>query len=292
MTEAALAMSAELADELARNGRRKVIDPRTVPLRFHHLKATGQSPAHGYQSFQDDRWDTLALRLGKGTHAMLFGQPIAIWDQPAAKGSGRAPRNGKAWDAFRSANSHATVLNRNEHDKASRIVTSIRSHELASELLFAPGVLHESTINWTQDGRARRSTPDARGTTHFVELKTTRCAQPDRFRRDGMYRAYHAQLADQANAIEASTGNRPWSAYIVAVETVEPYVVQVMQLTQRALEQGDQLCRDWFSRVRTCEESGQWPGYQAGVCEFDIPDERIDLRFDDDTADIESEDES
>ncbi len=280
-------MTAELAAELARNGRRTLVDPRSVPARFHNLKAMGQSPAHCFQSFQDDKWDSLALRIGKGTHAMMFGQPIAVWDQPAAKGTGKAPRNGKVWDAFRATNAHATILSRKEHDKASRIVTSLKAHQVAADLLFAPGVLHESTIMWEQSGRKRRSTPDARGEAHLVELKTARCVHPERFRRDGLFRAYHAQLADQAEAIEYATGSRPWAVYIVAVETVEPYVVQVMQLTQRALDDGARLCRAWLAQLLQCERDNDWPGYSQVIREFDLSDSEVELSFESDETEEE-----
>lgn len=264
-------MTADLADELARNGRRKIVDPSSVPVRFHHLKAMAECGAHAYQSFQDERDETLSMRLGSGVHAMMFGKQVVVWDQPAANGKGgKAPRNGKVWDAFRSANPFATILSRKEHDKASRVVASLKSHPQAAELLFAPGVVHESTILWEQNGRARRSTPDARGLSHLVELKTTRCAEPNRFRREGVWRAYHAQVADQAAAIEASTGCRPYACYIVAVETTAPYVVEVFPLTQRALDHGARLCEQWLTRLLDCERSGRWPGYSESATEFDV----------------------
>ena len=286
MDEATMALTGELAEMIepaATESPRPLVNPRSVPLRFHNLKAMGQSPAHCFQSFQSGRWESLALRLGAGTHAMLFGQPVALWDQPAAKGNGKAPRNGGAWTKFQAANAGAVILNRKEHDQSAAIAAAIRSHPDAARLLFSPNVLHESTIRWTQQGRERQSTPDARGPSHLVELKTTRCAEPGRFQRDAMFRGYHAQLADQSAAIESSTGVRPSEVYIVAVETVEPYVVQVLQLTSRALEQGEKLCRIWFERYMDCERSNAWPGYCAAISEFDVPDDDIGLVFPDET---------
>jgi hypothetical protein len=272
------AMTAELAEELSRNGRRRVVDPREVPWRHHHLRAAGQSGAHAYQSFQDDDEQTLSMRLGSGTHALLFGKPVALWDQPAANGKGgKAPRNGKVWDAFRAANPYAVILTRSEMDRATKIANAIKAHPEASRLLFSPGVLHESTILWRQAGRARRSTPDARHPDYIAELKTTKCAQPERFARDAMYRGYHAQVADQMDAAEAADGLRPESAFIVAVETVEPFVVTVLQLTERALQHGTRLNRMWFERLCACVDSNSWPGYMDGVGTFDVPDADVDV---------------
>lgn len=266
-------LSAELRDELAANNVRRLLDPRSVALRFSHLKAISQSPAHALQAVQDDREETLALRLGAGTHAIAFGKPVAIWDQPAKTGKGKAPRNGSAWDDFRGEHPDAIILNRKEHDQAQQVARAIQSHGLASELLFAPSVIHEQTLEWVQDGRKRRSTPDARGPDHVVELKTTRCAEPRKFERDARFRGYHVQLADQGMAIAAVTGWPPLRYYIVSVETVKPYVVHVQQLTERAIARGEQLAWAWFRQFRACEDAGQWPGYSREATAFDVPED-------------------
>lgn len=276
MNDDALRMSAELRDELARNDapRIKRVDPRDVPLRFHTLKAAGRSGAHAFESVQFDHDDSLAKRIGAGTHALLFGQSVAVFDVPSKKGKGRAPRNGKAWAAFKAQHAGAVILSRKEHDTATRIATNIRNHAKASELLFGPGVSHEETIMWTHNGRDRRSTPDCRlGSEYLVELKTTRCAQPERFCRDAMFMGYHAQLADQSDAIEALTGRRPERVFIVAVENVRPHVVQVLQLTARALDRGRRMVRLWFEQYMQFERSNVWPGYCEATLEFDVPDD-------------------
>lgn len=273
MDSAVEQMSAELRDELAANNVRRLVDPRSLPLRFHNLKAMGQSAAHCLQSFQYDDRDTLALRLGQGTHSLLFGQPVT-------KFTG-AVRRGKAWDEFKVANSNATILNEKEYAKATAIANAIKSHPIASRLLFSPGVVHEQRILWEQAGRKRQSTPDARGTYHLVDLKTTRCAEPGRFARDAMFRGYHAQISDYAAAIEATVGIKPRESYIIAVESVPPYAVTVLRLTERALDMGARLCRTWFERFRACEEAGSWPSYCESITDFDVPDDELDLVFED-----------
>lgn len=266
-------MTAELRDELASNDRRRVVDPRNEALRFHNLKAMGQSAQHCFQSFQHGREESLALRLGSGTHALLFEQPVVVF-------TGKV-RNGKVWDAFKAEHAGRLILNAKEHAKAKAIAQSIRNHPIASRLLFAPDTIHESPIYWEQDGRRRRSTPDARSKAHLVDLKTTRCAEPERFARDARFRGYHAQLADYRAAMVASNGYAPKDCYIVAVESVEPYAVTCLRLTERALEIGDRMCRGWFERFRACEESNTWPGYCESITDLDVPDDDIDLLFGD-----------
>lgn len=264
-------MSAELAEELA-SSERRIVDPRSVPVRFHHLKAMAQSAAHCLAAFQEhERRDSLAIRVGAGVHAMLFEMPVTMW-------TGKV-RNGKVWDAFRTEHAGRTILNRKEHAKASAIAASVRRHPIAAQLLFGPATVRERSIEWEQLGRARRSTPDVRAPHYVVELKSTRCSEPNRFCRDATFRGYHAQLADQIAAIEHETGIRPEHAYVVAVETIEPFAVTVLQLTERALQRGEQLCRLWLERLLVCESANHWPAYCESVDVFDVPDDEIELTF-------------
>jgi hypothetical protein len=246
-----------------------------MPLRFGNLKAMGQSAAHCLQSFHYGGSDSLAMRIGSGSHALLFGQPVVEW-------TGKT-RNGGKWDAFKAEHEGSLILSAKELWRARAIAESIRSNPIASRLLFGEGVKHEETILWEQAGRARRSTPDARGFRYVVDLKTTRCAQPDKFARDAMYRGYHAQLADYCDAIEAGDGVRPTEVYIVAVESVAPYAVTVLRLTERALEQGARLCRMWFEQFTACELAGEWPGYCQSIVDMDVPDDDVGLVFGEDS---------
>ncbi len=275
MIEPALSMSGNLRDELAASNVRRIVDPRTVPLRFHHLKAMGQSAAHCFNSFQhDERKEGLPLRLGRGVHAMMFGQPVVKWEGKT--------RNGKVWDAFKADNAHAAILSASEHRTATGIVDALKNNEIAAGLLFAPDSKLEQPILWEQFGRARRSTPDARGVHHLIDLKTTRCAEPGRFTRDAMFRAYHAQLADYRAAMESENGIKPTDCYVIAVESCQPYSVTTLKLTERALDKGDRLLRLWFEQLRQCEEANAWPGYCESVTDFDVPDDDLGLVFGDD----------
>lgn len=269
---AALAtISLALRDELAANNRTLAVDTRTRPARFHNLKAMGQSPQHARASFGDGRFDSLALRLGAGLHAKLFGLPAIEW-------TGKV-RNGKVWDAFKAEHADKVILNRKEWARSDEMAEAIREHRLASRLLFGPSTVREQTIMWDQRGRSRRSTPDVRGPHHVTELKTTRCAEPTRFQRDATFRCYHAQLADQAAAIAYETGRPVREAYIVAIESVKPYPITVFQLTERALEKGAALCSSWLDRLISCETTDIWPPYSTQVEAFDVPDLDFEMAF-------------
>lgn len=267
-------MPDELRDELEHGDRREFVkDTRTVPARFHHLFAVGQSPAHGLAALRENRdRDTLALRLGAGVHAMVFGKPFVRFD-------GKRDKRTKKYKEFLAEHAGKVIMSPGEYARAEAIATALRGHEIAGPLLFGAGKLTEHTILWEQHGRKRRSTPDVHDTDEVVELKTARCAELERFAWDSSKRGYHAQVADQVAAVEASTGRRPKRAFIVVVETVWPHVVTVRRLTERALERGAWLCRTWLDRLIYCEETGEWPGYTTGIEPLDVPDDSMIIDY-------------
>lgn len=281
MSPEVIDLSEQLAAELAANDEEmtrdeieaaqdapRIVDTKSMPARFHNLAAMGRSAAHCLASFGSNYApDSLAMRIGSGTHAMLFGQPYAVFNGTRRKGTDKKP---SPWDAFRTAHAGKVILNPREHAEARAMVAAIKSHAIASRLLFSAGAVHEETIMWEQRGRARRSTPDVRGKSHVVELKTARSVAPRAFARDAGYRYYHAQLADQGAAIEALTGHRPRESYIVAVESAFPYVVQVYQLTDVVLEQGRHLVNEWLDKLITAETTNVWDGYSARVEPLEI----------------------
>lgn len=272
----------------------RIIDPRDVPVRFHHLRAMGQSPQHAYHAFQAEAGDTLSKLLGSGTHAVLFDRPFAVWSEPATYKAGprkgeptgklspRAATNGK-WVEFQARYRDAVIMTPSEMAIARGMVTAIRSNRDAAALLDADGLHVEETIYFDQLGRKRRSTPDIwtvdgldleekRG-GFVAELKTTRCANPFVFWRDVKRYSYHAQIADQGRAIAARTGKVPSSSYIIAVESSPPHVVQVYRLPWPMIEDGEQLCSIWLDRLMVVEAAGQWStGYASGVIDLEFPD--------------------
>lgn len=241
-------------------------DTRSIPLRYSVLKQMSSSPLHAcYAHLKADSEGSLALRLGSGAHALVFGTPeVVVWEGKV--------RRGKEWDAFESENSDKIVLNRSEFAGAQSMANAIKSNEVARRVLFAPDVVREQRIDWTWSGRAWRSTPDARAFRVLAELKTTRCADPKWFWRDADRMHYTAQLAIYRHAIEQTEGVKPRDVYLFAVESSPPYAVVPYQLSERSLEHGWRKAQEWHARWLECEEKGEWPGYTTGVEELDVYD--------------------
>lgn len=272
---------------------RRIVDPRTLPARIHNLKAAGLSGAHALLSFQGDSPDSLARRLGSGTHAMLTGKPWVPWDQPSKASLERrakvmkeiragankplpplspAPRSGDEWKKFVAAHPGKVILTEAEVAKSRAMVDAIKAHSIANRLLFTGDVIFERSIIWSQNGRMRQSTPDARRADgeHNAEIKTCRSAHPLWFLRDAVKFGYHAQLADQAAAIKFETGKAPRHSYIIAVESAPPTIVQVYEAIPATLDKGAQLVEIWLAALQLYEATGLWGGYSDCIEPWEI----------------------
>lgn len=250
-----------------------------TPMRFSWLKHMARSPAHCLWAMEEAAEETLAMRLGSGGHAILLDKPYALWEGRTNSGACR-PRSGKDWTAFEEAHAGEVILNESEYETAQAMASAVRRHSEARRLLFAPDVVHEQPIEWVTMGRPCAGTPDARSKTYVVDLKTTRCAEPDRFVRDGTFRHYPAQLAWYLDGVKASGLGTPSEAYIVAVESTPPHPVTVLRLTDSALTQGRKACRVWLERLLGCERDNYWPAYVEAIVPFDV-EEALELEFGD-----------
>lgn len=263
-------LSGELAATLAKNAAPKVIDPRTVPVRFSSLKHISRSPLHYWDAVQLDRDDTLAMRLGRGAHAMVLDMPVVLYPGKT--------RQGKEWNRFKAEHPDMEILIRSEWAKAEGVARAIQRHADASQLLF-DGTLIEQIIEWEFLGRKCTSRPDSRCASGRVitDLKTTQCAEPEKFARDAVYRAYNAQLAFYDMASEHETGRQADDLYVVAVESKRPFAITVLRVTDEAREQGRKLCRLWFEQVLLHEAANHYPAYVERVVDLAVPDEATDL---------------
>lgn len=258
-------------------------------VRFSNLKHMALSPAHYLSACESGFEETISMKLGSGTHAMLLGKPWCVF-------TGKV-RNGKAWDAFEAEHADKCILNQREADEAQRMVDSVLRN--ADAVLLLHGLTYEHALHFRNElqGRLCRATPDGYNDSRVVELKSTRSAHPERFMRDAFFRYYHAQLAWYLDALRASwtigelgralCGSGPTEAFIVAVENKAPYAVQCFELTPRLLEQGRAQCRGWLERVVQCERANVWPAYCESIVKFDgIDAEPLALQIDGEEVDL------
>lgn len=211
------------------------------------------------------------MHLGTAIHAIVLedGAGLVTFDG--------ASRRGKAWEAFKAeADPDATIVTASEFETAAAAAASVLAHPGATGLLHG---LREKQINWTRGNKNCRGTVDAVN-GNMVELKSTNDARPEFFSRLAMKMQYFAQLAWYVDGYNADVTIDPVGlkpvvdrAFIVAVETAPPYVVQTFALTPDALDFGRRQYHLWLEGLAVCEASGDWPGYVQADVPLDAPEE-------------------
>jgi exodeoxyribonuclease VIII len=239
-----------------------------TPVRFSNLKQISKSPAH-YQAGLTASFDSASMRLGRIVDvAILGGPPLVVYE---------GTRRGNVWNAFKASNAGAEIVTETEFESAQPIIKAVQGHEHAMFLLKSG--TPKKRIFWDWLGRPCSGEPDVAG-KYLVDLKTARCSEPGRFAKQAMWLSYHAQMAWYRNGMLLSGLEPPSQLFIVAVETAPPFPVTVLQLTERAIEQGGRLCRLWMEQLLACEASGHWPGYVESVVDLDVPDDNdLELSF-------------
>lgn len=259
-----------------------------VPVRHSHLVACGRSPAHAKHAIEtgaEDEDETTSMSLGTTVHNLVYTNFGRLPGGPKVLVYPGAVRRGKEWEAFKAEHEGAHIITGAEMDKAKEMARALIENKLARRLIRQRGVIREQTIMFEMLGRACRSTPDLRaGDGSWVaEIKTTRNGDPQRFKWDALKMGYHAQLAMQLEAVRAQKFN-PRKAFIITVESEAPWVVTVMEMTERALDQGARQLRLWLEQFIACEQTGHWPGYCQSVVRLDLGAPELELDFEGEPA--------
>ncbi len=259
-------MSAPAEDlaELLADADRPLPPAADEPIRFSRLRRMAQSPAHF--AFAPNETST-SMDVGSAVHAMLLG------GKRLTAFPGKV-RNGKAWDQFAADNRDALILTRRELAKAEGMAKAVRADKEAMRVLDG---VREQTMEWRQNGRLCRGTPDVRGAGFITELKSGETSDPRRFAYKVKQFCYHGQLAWYGDGSVLAGNEDPKDYYVVAVEAAAPHVVTVFRMTKNAIDQGRRLARLWFERLLVCEATNEWPPYVQSIVDLDLPEEYIEL---------------
>ena len=267
-------ISAELREELAASDAPRLVDPRGVPVRVTHLAEIRKSPAHYLYSVQHGKEETLPLRMGIATHALVFGTPQVLvyrgGEHADAKGKVKVysdVRNGACWEAFKAKHAGDVIVNDTELRAAEALARALTEDMDVASLLFGAGVEHEKELTATVDGRKRKGRVDALTPAALSDLKVVKSSEPRWFRYQARDLCWHAKLAWYVDLADLA-GYPAREPVLVAVEKTPPHVVQVFRLTDRDYALGQRTYREWWDRLMACEAaeglSGFAPGYAPG----------------------------
>jgi hypothetical protein len=235
------------------------------PVHFSTLKYIEQSAAHYLHALQRDAFDSAPMRIGRGTHSLVLGgSPVVVYE-------GRRDPRMAAWRDFLSEHQDAEILSAAEMRAAEGMANAVAKHPDASRLI-RESTDREYSISWEREGLKCKGRLDfMRRGEYLGDLKTCQSSEPERFWRDALRRAYHAQLSWYRGGLEFNGINCP-RGYLIAVESAPPHPVTVIEVAPRAMDYGNRRCALWIERLRQCIAADYWPGYVEGIQLLDVPD--------------------
>ena len=255
------------------------------------LKEMFRSPAHYlYAKTAPPSEPSEAMTLGTAVHLLslepeLFGArvvempdfTIGLLD-PDGK-EYKNPRNTSEYrrrvEAHTANHPGAMILPMDEYRKVFTMADAIRRHKTAGRYSAMPGRV-EVTIVWRdpETGILCKGRIDKliEGKPLGYDIKTTRDANIDAFNRAVASFGYHSQAAWYRRGLRVlELGDIDID--LVVVENVPPYGVRVGPIDDDSIAIGAARCDAALRRIRQCEESGAWPGYDGDdLTVFGLPE--------------------
>lgn len=230
------------------------------------LDKIAKSPLHA-RAYLDGTRDepTPAMNFGTALHTCAL-EPERFADEYAVFTGDRRAKDGKArYEELQARN--ATIISAADFDAITEMVTSIRHHPTAAQLLQTG--IAEASVFWTDHatGLECKCRPDwwAREAGMVVDLKTCEDASPEAFSRSVAAYRYHVQAAHYSNGTGASR------FVFIAIEKKAPYAVAVYELDRESLELGRQGRDRDLATYAACARAGVWPGYATKIQELSLP---------------------
>jgi len=235
-------------------------------LNWSSLRHMATSPLLYRWRIDHPRPDSAALSMGRVIHcAVLEPDEFASRYIPQPSDIDLRTKAGKEW---RETVGDRELIKPADWAVVDRCVAAVNAHEPAHDLLAA--TKRELPAVWLKHGINCKARIDALKPGVIVDLKTTR--DLGRFPRDAAELYYHGQLAWYLDgAVAAGLLSPDSDAYIVAVETSEPFDVAAFRLPQYVVQEGRNLCERLFSLWLECDRSGCWHGRFPAVTDLELP---------------------
>lgn len=242
---------------------------RLPRVNWSKLKLIDISPAHYRQALLEPFEDSDPKKLGRVCHLAVFEPEqfqarCVVW-------RGKA-RRGVDWEAFLEEHPDDEILTEYQHETALQVGRAVRSSAMAAP--FISGGKGEVTLLW------RSGDVDCKSRLDFVseagaiaDLKTVNRlggAKPETFGWTCKNMKYLTQAAFYRRAYQSVTGKLlPY--YLIAAETMAPYAVQVYQLSNAQLDEGEKHFEQLLQLYRGCRERSSWPQYSDAVLPLEMP---------------------
>lgn len=242
---------------------------RQPRVNWSTLKLLDLSPAHYRQALLEAYEDSDFKKLGRACHIStyepeLFKSRCVVWE-------GKARRGGD-WEDFVDRHPDDEILTVHQYETSLAVGRAVRACAMAKP--YIEGGKGEVTLLWKSgdvDCKSRLDWVAEIGA--IADLKTMNRlggASPVAFGRTAKNMKYGTQAAFYRRAYESVTGKLlPY--FLIAAETMAPYAVQVYQLTDEQLLQGEHHYEQLLTLYRGCRDRNVWQQYSNEVMPLEMP---------------------
>lgn len=208
----------------------------------------------------------------------------------------RDEETGKVKDFVPSAKAK-TIITVKEKEIVERMAEAVLKHPTARALLGSPGYV-ESSIFWEVEEEdeetgvkriiKKRCRPDdTKNNGLLLDIKTAASVKPEFFFKSASELHYDLSPALSFEGYTALHGKEPDNYVFIAVENVEPHLVEIYESTKPMedmnglsyLEYGQAHLNHLMKKLINCEASNIWPGYQDGIGTMRLPDWQVRKYF-------------
>lgn len=225
-----------------------------------------KTPAHFRYG---ERKETNAFDVGEAIHLAVL-QPD-VFEGRVIRGP--KDRRGNNWKEFQAeaANSGRLLLTEGDFDKALEVRDAVHADAWINAMIVSKHSQVERSGIWIdpETGVTCRVRPDLyRPDLGLIfDLKSTRCAEADKFAKDAANYGYHAQEAWYSDGYRA-LGQKVDGFIFIALEKDKPYCRAVYEMPPSIVEDGRVALRKTLNLYAQCAAVDRWPGYTGGVQEL------------------------
>ena len=248
---------------------------------YSSLKEFRFTPSHVYQELTDPSDETDAMRFGTATHTCIL-EPERFDSLYVCGAEGNLTRKGPrdANDQIKAENPDKQLVRFADMPKLQRMRDAVWEHPRAREVLSSEGFTELSYL-WVDPPTqlACKARIDKLGSTQdgwpcAIDLKSFG-GKGGRLTEDAIERTifdyqYHVQAAHYLNGLnEIASCQRRF--ILLLVEKTPPFGVRMVEIDFAAMELGRRQIDRWLKMLKTCQDSGEWPGWGTDFDAIGVP---------------------
>ena len=250
----------------------------------HGLMNILRSPFHYKKLLERKKPPSKSMIIGSAFHSLLlepkvFAEQYAVFCKPEADKTMSSKANKEGFERLKTGNPYKTILIEDDANVIIQMADEVNKVKGAKDLLNLKGNVEES-IYLEVDKIKIKIRPDKYTENGaLIDVKTTKNAHPDAFRRDCLTYHYDLQLAFYADMLKEVTGTEYKDLFIIAVENNYPYACQVYSCSETGfIDIGRGRYQKAMEIYKECLKSGKYPGYEKlanndyGIYDLSLPD--------------------